>query len=107
MHNFLNCDMSLFQGIIGDLFPGVVLPKADYGAMEGAMRDACAARNLQPTGDMTASPLPLPGYLVSKRTNFPRIVLPLLALPNLQPAGDKCLSVASSQRVGTYRNKPS
>ncbi|MGQ3286113.1 hypothetical protein, partial [Bosea sp. (in: a-proteobacteria)] len=37
------------QGIISDLFPGVVLPKADYAAMEAAMRDACAKRNLQPT----------------------------------------------------------
>ena len=37
------------QGIISDLFPGVVLPKPDYQKMEAAMCDACAKSNLQPT----------------------------------------------------------
>ena len=37
------------QGIISDLFPGVVLPKPDYDKMEVAMCDACAKLNLQPT----------------------------------------------------------
>ncbi len=37
------------QGIISDLFPGVVLPKADYAAMEAAMQDVCKKQNLQPT----------------------------------------------------------
>ncbi|CAG9466170.1 unnamed protein product [Pedinophyceae sp. YPF-701] len=46
---FLSQDVPLFQGIISDLFPGVVLPKADYDAMEGCMRDACVEMNLQPT----------------------------------------------------------
>jgi len=46
---FLSPDVPLFQGIIGDLFPGVDLPKADYREMEQAMRDVCAKKNLQPT----------------------------------------------------------
>ncbi|GFH07742.1 uncharacterized protein HaLaN_02585, partial [Haematococcus lacustris] len=48
-HIMSMCKMFHEDGIISDLFPGVVLPKADYAAMEAAMRDACAKRNLQPT----------------------------------------------------------
>lgn len=37
------------QGIISDLFPGVVLPKPDYDAMTEAMVTVCKQQGLQPT----------------------------------------------------------
>ncbi len=40
---------ALLQGIISDLFPGVVLPKPDYDAMTAAMSTVCASTGLQPT----------------------------------------------------------
>eukprot|EP00955_Chlamydomonas_euryale_P091810 364648-Chlamydomonas_euryale.AAC.7 len=46
---FLSHDVPLFNGIIGDLFPGVGLPKADYAAMEAALAEACGKHNLQAT----------------------------------------------------------
>ena len=46
---FLSHDIALFNGIVGDLFPGVVLPTIDREWMNKAMRKACALYNLQPT----------------------------------------------------------
>ncbi|EFJ31602.1 hypothetical protein SELMODRAFT_86461 [Selaginella moellendorffii] len=46
---FLAHDIPLFEGILMDLFPGVVLPSPDYKLMEIALHNACKKRNLQPT----------------------------------------------------------
>lgn len=38
----------VYQGIISDLFPGVVLPKPDYDLLIKALNDNIARFNLQP-----------------------------------------------------------
>lgn len=42
--------------------PGVVLPKPDYGAMEAALKDACATHNLQPTDYFLLKVTPQPPH---------------------------------------------
>lgn len=46
---FLTLDITLFNGILSDLFPGITLPNIDYTLMRNAFETACQRRNLQPT----------------------------------------------------------
>uniref|UniRef100_A0A8C7GT98 Dynein axonemal heavy chain 3 n=1 Tax=Oncorhynchus kisutch TaxID=8019 RepID=A0A8C7GT98_ONCKI len=48
MAKFLAQDVPLFQGIISDLFPGVVLPKPDYDLLMQALNDNITKLQLQP-----------------------------------------------------------
>ncbi|KAG8249570.1 Dynein heavy chain 6, axonemal [Homalodisca vitripennis] len=45
---FLKDDALLFQGILNDLFPGVVLPEHDYGVMNNAIGVVIEEMGLQP-----------------------------------------------------------
>ena len=44
---FLAPDVSLFQGILSDLFPGTLLPATDYSDLDAAIISACDTANLQ------------------------------------------------------------
>ncbi|KAG7211512.1 hypothetical protein KM043_010780 [Ampulex compressa] len=45
---FLSDDVELFQGIISDLFPGIVIPDEDYGSFEETAITILKESNLQP-----------------------------------------------------------
>ncbi|XP_066284547.1 dynein axonemal heavy chain 3-like isoform X3 [Branchiostoma lanceolatum] len=45
---FLSHDIPLFEGIISDLFPGVVMPKRDLGSLETGLISNIRSRGLQP-----------------------------------------------------------
>jgi len=72
---YLHSNLQL-QGIISDLFPGVELVEQDYKDMERAIRDVCAAKNLQPTRyfltKVRGRRMLVEHLLSSKLTNHPR-----------------------------------
>ncbi|CAI9716307.1 dynein heavy chain 3, axonemal-like isoform X2 [Octopus vulgaris] len=45
---FLSQDITLFEGIISDLFPGLELPQSEYSHLEMAIKRTLDIRNLQP-----------------------------------------------------------
>jgi dynein heavy chain len=45
---FLAHDLPLFDGILSDLFPGVLRPPFDYGPLINALKESIAERKLQP-----------------------------------------------------------
>ncbi|XP_076377925.1 dynein heavy chain at 16F [Megalopta genalis] len=45
---FLRHDAELFEGIVGDLFPGIVIPEEDYGILEKTAVAVLEEGNLQP-----------------------------------------------------------
>ncbi|KAL7295896.1 hypothetical protein TKK_0010939 [Trichogramma kaykai] len=46
---FLNPDVPLFNGIMSDLFPGVVLPEPDYTDLNACVLECCERANIQCT----------------------------------------------------------
>ena len=46
---FLSFDLPLFEGIVGDLFPGITLPEVDRAEMSAVLMENIAEAGLQPT----------------------------------------------------------
>lgn len=57
---FLAHDVPLFEGILMDLFPGTVLPAADYDVMLVHVNKNCVKMNLEPHPIFFEKVRPLP-----------------------------------------------
>ncbi|EDQ91509.1 uncharacterized protein MONBRDRAFT_15298, partial [Monosiga brevicollis MX1] len=56
---FLADDLVLFNGIVSDLFPRTQIPEVDYGALDVAIREACATHHLQPVDNFVTKVIQL------------------------------------------------
>ena len=56
---FTSNDIPLFRGIVSDLFPGVEVPTADYGALIPTIKEVCVENHLQPTDNFVSSTIQL------------------------------------------------
>ncbi|CAH1159888.1 unnamed protein product [Phaedon cochleariae] len=98
---FLNHDLPLFDGIISDLFPGIVLPKADYASITNAFIAACEKRKLQPKETFLTKVIQtyemmivrhgfmLVGYPFAGKTSTLKVLADVLTLLNKQGLGEQ------------------
>ncbi|CAH1959988.1 unnamed protein product [Acanthoscelides obtectus] len=98
---FLNHDLPLFDGIINDLFPGVILPKADYTVFTEAMVSCSAERNLQPKESFLVKVIQtyemmivrhgfmLVGYPFAGKTSTLKVLADTLTVLNKQGSGEE------------------
>ncbi|XP_057662092.1 dynein axonemal heavy chain 12 isoform X1 [Diorhabda carinulata] len=93
---FLNQDLPLFDGIISDLFPGVVLPEADYTKLVECMKICCEKRKLIPKDCVITKVIQtyemmivrwgfmIVGYPLAGKTSTLRVLADTLTLMNKQ-----------------------
>nr|XP_023012338.1 LOW QUALITY PROTEIN: dynein heavy chain 7, axonemal-like [Leptinotarsa decemlineata] len=98
---FLNHDLPLFDGIISDLFPGVVLPQADYTNLTEAMIICSEKRKLQPKDSFLVKIIQtyemmivrhgfmLVGYPFAGKTSTLKVLADILTLMNKKGLGEE------------------
>ncbi|KAJ8944983.1 hypothetical protein NQ318_010185 [Aromia moschata] len=102
---FLSHDLPLFDGIISDLFPGVVLPQADYRILIEAMTYCIKKRNLQPRDTFITKVIQtyemmivrhgfmMVGYPFAGKTSTLRVLADTLSRLNSQGHGEEKVQV--------------
>jgi dynein heavy chain len=86
---FLAQDIPLFQGIISDLFPDILLLKADLDTLVERLKIACSKANLQPTP-----------FFIEKTLQIYEMIL---VRHGLMVVGEAMGGKTCSYQVGTYR----